>query len=146
MHDEGVFGQTKTHSTVDVHDMFKPLSEEKIIAGIKFHQRHKWKMGIPLLLLSIIGFVFTLWYDQSMRHMIQPILTLSETPDRLETTHNVDVERKTLYYSGYRMGFLVGTLTFSAVMLWIGGLAILVGGRQAKMLLTYYEDAHRKDE
>jgi hypothetical protein len=32
------------------------------------------------------------------------------------------------------------------VMLWIGGLAILVGGRQAKMLLTYYEDAHRKDE
>ena len=125
--------------------MFKPPSEEKIIAGIKFQQRHRWKMGIPLIMLGVIGFSFALWHDQNMRRMILPILARSERMEPFDQREEAEVERQALYFSGYRIGYVVSALTYSALILCIGGLVILFGGRHAKMLLKYYEYAHRED-
>ncbi len=119
--------------------MFKPLSEAKLIRRIKFFEKHKLKIGIPMVAISLLVFGLIVRFDDRLSQMIVSL------PYESETSYTT-LERQAMYLSGYKVGLQFGIGMCSAGGLFLAGMACILGERKTKMLVKYYEQTHRTGE
>ncbi len=100
----------------------KSISDAKLIGRMKFWQKHRWKIGIPLLILSLLGFVAAMWYDHYIHHLITSLPTVEALAEK-HRVEQAEIERNMVYASGYKMGFWFGMMTVCAQILFGAGIA-----------------------